>query len=217
MTSREALITEEKDRPGVEGIKADSPCYQDEKDELSSKNQAKKPESSEYREPVSGGGSAQFGDDEDESQSFKTFTESGLAPKILTSVKKMGWQAPTPIQSLCLPYSLKGMDVAGFAQTGTGKTGVFLLTVGHLILESSKQDRKARGGRPFAVILAPTRELAIQIQEECDKLLGHLGIDSLAIFGGASWETQAKKLNFRSFLLIRWYFPIQVAFTLPSS
>ncbi|MCB9228372.1 MAG: DEAD/DEAH box helicase [Deltaproteobacteria bacterium] len=133
----------------------------------------------------------------EEGPAFKTFTESGLSPKLLVSVRKIGWLTPTPIQSLCLPYSLKGLDVAGFAQTGTGKTGVFLLTAGHMLLESANRKKRAphQQGRPFVVILAPTRELAIQIQDESQKLLSSLGIESQAIFGGASWEEQAKKLE----------------------
>ena len=148
-----------------------------------------------YESPARGSLKTDDQDQEEGGLSFKTFTESGLSSRILTSVRKMGWQSPTPIQSLCLPYSLKGMDVAGFAQTGTGKTAVFLLTVGHMVLESCRRDRQLKATHPLAIILAPTRELAIQIEEECVKLLGHLGVESAAVYGGSAWEDQAKRLE----------------------
>ena len=122
-----------------------------------------------------------------------SFSSMGLQESLIESVNKLGWSKPTPIQSLCLPHSLKGKDVAGFAQTGTGKTGAFLLTLGQICLKKIKADQKQ--GYPIAVVLSPTRELAMQIEEECRTLLGGLGIKSAAIFGGTNWEGQAKQLK----------------------
>ena len=128
------------------------------------------------------------------SLSIKSFTQAGLGAKILKSIGKVGWKNPTPVQALCLPHALAKKDVAGFAQTGTGKTGAFLLTIGHLLFEQNKAEPGGKE-KTFAVVLTPTRELAIQIEEECRLLLGELGISSAAIFGGMSWENQAKKLR----------------------
>lgn len=122
-----------------------------------------------------------------------TFSGMGLQSDLIEAVKNLGWLKPTPIQSLCLPHSLQGKDVAGFAQTGTGKTGAFLLTLGQICLKKLNSDQNQ--GYPIAVVLSPTRELAMQIEEECRNLLGGLGIKSAAIFGGTNWEGQAKQLK----------------------
>lgn len=128
---------------------------------------------------------------------FLAFEEAGLNPEVLDTIKnKLGWKAPTPVQALCLPYSLLGRDLAGFAQTGTGKTGVFLISLAERLARKGRAPRGSeQQAKPAAIILAPTRELAIQIGEECSKFLSHLGIHSLSVFGGSSWEEQAAKLQ----------------------
>ena len=131
--------------------------------------------------------------EENENEAEASFSSMGLEQNLLESIKKLGWSKPTPIQSLCLPHSLQGKDVAGFAQTGTGKTGAFLLTLGQICLKKINAEQKQ--GYPIAVVLSPTRELAMQIEEECSNLLGSLGIKSVAIFGGTNWEGQAKQLR----------------------
>ena len=65
-----------------------------------------------------------------------TFADLPLHPSILEAIATIGWVTPTPVQKLCLPFSLRGRDVAGFAQTGTGKTGVFLITILNKLLSS---------------------------------------------------------------------------------
>ncbi len=131
-------------------------------------------------------------------QKIEHFEDASLDTNLLEKILKMGWKAPTEVQALCLPHTLRGKDVAGFAQTGTGKTGVFLITLCQSFLSkrpenySNKQNGKAT---PFCVVIAPTRELALQIQGDAEQLLGSLGISSIAVFGGIDYEKQARKLT----------------------
>lgn len=125
-----------------------------------------------------------------------TFADAGLQPELLQAIETIGWKVPTPVQQKCLPYTIRGRDVAGFAQTGTGKTGVFLITIANRILQKGERvNKKGNMGAPHAVILAPTRELAMQIQQDAEKLLEALGIKSLAVFGGVDYEKQARQIR----------------------
>lgn len=129
---------------------------------------------------------------------FLTFEEAELHPKLLEAIKNIGWTAPTPVQALCLPHTLRGREVAGFAQTGTGKTGVFLITVSDRLLKNPEL-RNASGDNqiayPASLVLVPTRELAMQIHSDGEGFLGGLGIGSLAVFGGVDYEKQARTLQ----------------------
>ena len=93
---------------------------------------------------------------------YDTFTELGVKPEILKAVEDMGFEEPTPIQKAAIPTALTGKDLIGQAQTGTGKTAAF----GIPILE--RIDISEKG--PQAVVLSPTRELAIQSAEEINHL-----------------------------------------------
>jgi ATP-dependent RNA helicase RhlB len=132
-----------------------------------------------------------------DNQAFQSFEEANLDPRLLEAIRQLGWERPTPVQGLCLPFTLKGRDVAGFAQTGTGKTGVFLATFAQRFL--ARDDKKANQvngtAMPFAVVLAPTRELAIQIHEDAVSFLAPIGAKSLAVFGGMDYEKQASDLR----------------------
>ncbi|MBQ48716.1 MAG: hypothetical protein CMP10_15055 [Zetaproteobacteria bacterium] len=122
------------------------------------------------------------------------FDDLKIDAELLATIKDLGWTKPTPVQSMCLPLTTKGKDVAGFAQTGTGKTAVFLISIAAKILETKHTARtnEIRGvGAPFAVILAPTRELAIQIDNDAKELLQKVGISSLAVYGGVDYDKQA--------------------------
>lgn len=121
-----------------------------------------------------------------------SFEDAGLSAEVISAVRKIGWQQPTPVQGMCLPLTTKGLDVAGFAQTGTGKTGVFVMTVaerlhGKLAVDRVRQDTAA----PEVLVLTPTRELAIQIDDDAKKVLRHLGINSVPVFGGVDLDKQA--------------------------
>ena len=99
---------------------------------------------------------------------YETFDELGIQPEILQAVKDMGFEEPTPIQKVSIPVALSGKDLIGQAQTGTGKTAAF----GIPVLE--RIDTTKPG--PQAVILSPTRELAIQSAEEINHLAQYLPI-----------------------------------------
>ncbi len=124
----------------------------------------------------------------------ETFEELNLAPALLEAIKKLGWTKPTLIQGLALPLTTQGQDLAGFSQTGTGKTGVFLITIAHQLLKL-----RETGGEtslhPKAMILAPTRELAVQISHDAEALFNLLDISSMAVFGGVDYEKQAQRIR----------------------
>ena len=122
------------------------------------------------------------------------FNELKISEQLKQAVNDLGWSKPTPVQGLCLPFTLSGRDLAGFAQTGTGKTGVFLITVAELLLKKREMNTLNQES-PFAVVLAPTRELAVQIHEEVEKLASKLNIRSLAVFGGMDYDKQAQMLK----------------------
>ena len=118
---------------------------------------------------------------------YDTFTELGVKPEILKAVEDMGFEEPTPIQKAAIPTALTGKDLIGQAQTGTGKTAAF----GIPILE--RIDISGKG--PQAVVLSPTRELAIQSAEEINHLAQYLPIHALPIYGGQDIERQFKALR----------------------
>ena len=98
----------------------------------------------------------------------------------------------TPIQEKTLPLTLSGHDVMGLAQTGTGKTAAFLISLYHYLLTNPVHP-KAKG--PWAIVLAPTRELAVQIKKDADQIGAYTGLNSLAIYGGVSMEHQCNLLE----------------------
>lgn len=119
----------------------------------------------------------------------ESFDELGLEASTLESVKAAGYLKPTPIQCLFIPRAKTGQDVMGQARTGTGKTAAFLLPIFEAL--------KAGGGegKAQAMILAPTRELAIQIHGEIAKIGSTLGFSSITLYGGASYEPQIEALK----------------------
>ncbi len=124
------------------------------------------------------------------------FDDLPLNAKVLEAVAKIGWTTPTPVQKLCLPFSLRGRDVAGFAQTGTGKTAVFLLTIVNKLLAARAEGEVGKNNRaPGAFVLAPTRELAMQIEGDAQEMFQHTGITSMAVFGGIDYDKQAQQLK----------------------
>lgn len=122
-----------------------------------------------------------------------TFSYLGFSDELLAAVKKQNYKKPTRVQALCLPHTLDGKDVAGFAQTGTGKTAVYLLTAAQKLLKI--EERKAASHKPFILVLVPTRELADQVAQDAKKLFSGLNIKSLAVFGGVDVERHANELN----------------------
>lgn len=131
--------------------------------------------------------------------SDSTFNSFAIDENLISAIHKLDWKEPTPVQSSCLPLTLNGKDVAGFAQTGTGKTGVFLITIAHKLLSHSNEnaapeDKGKRKVAPTAVVVTPTRELAIQIHEDAERIFNHLSLSSTVVFGGENWTKQVQKL-----------------------
>ena len=117
-----------------------------------------------------------------------TFESLGLGERTLKAVKAKGFEEPSEIQAACIPLLLKeGTEVVGQAQTGTGKTAAFALP----ILETVDEEKKS----VQALILTPTRELALQVSEEINSLKGDRKTEVTPIYGGASMEIQLRKLK----------------------
>ena len=119
------------------------------------------------------------------------FSSFDLHPSLLQGLEDAGFVYCTPIQAETLPISLKGRDVAGQAQTGTGKTAAFLVTVfNRLAADPRPEDRV-----PRALIVAPTRELAQQIYEEALSIGRHLDLSVIQVVGGVDYDRQAEALK----------------------
>ncbi|MGN7727294.1 ATP-dependent RNA helicase RhlB [Luteimonas sp. 22616] len=123
-----------------------------------------------------------------------TFSSFELHPALQAGLESAGFTRCTPIQALTLPITLPGRDVAGQAQTGTGKTLAFLVTVVNRLLTSpALADRKPED--PRALILAPTRELAIQIHKDAVKFGSELGLKFALVYGGVDYDKQRQLLQ----------------------
>lgn len=116
-----------------------------------------------------------------------TFAELGLAPEVLKAVEVAGYTHPTPIQLNAIPLALTGRDLIGLAQTGTGKTAAFTLPIVNSLLDGPRRTR--------ALILTPTRELAIQVDESFRKYCQFSPLNVAAVYGGVAIEPQTKALR----------------------
>ena len=123
------------------------------------------------------------------------FSELGLADPIQRALNARNHTTPTPIQSRAIPELLGGRDMLGIAQTGTGKTGAFALPILHRLSRKHGHDGKTADNKPRALVLAPTRELAIQIGEEFHAYGKHLHLRHTVIFGGVNQKRQVNALN----------------------
>ena len=116
------------------------------------------------------------------------FTALGLNPNILRALAEVGYESPSPIQAATIPPLMEGRDVLGQAQTGTGKTAAFALPILSRI--------ELKPGKPQALVLAPTRELAIQVAEAFQRYATHMpGLQVLPIYGGQSYGPQLQALR----------------------
>ncbi|MBG9793348.1 DEAD/DEAH box helicase [Paenibacillus dendritiformis] len=118
---------------------------------------------------------------------MKTFVEFGLEPKLLQAITELGFEEATPIQEKAIPVAMTGRDLIGQAQTGTGKTAAFGIPL------ISKIDPSEE--RVVALVMTPTRELAIQVAEEIGKLTRFKGVRSLPIYGGQDIGRQIRALK----------------------
>lgn len=127
------------------------------------------------------------------------FAELGLHPQIEQALSSAGFEYCTPIQALSLPVALGGQDVAGQAQTGTGKTLAFLLATFNRLMQTP---RPAESKGPRALIMAPTRELAIQIAHDAEPLTKHCDINMAVIYGGEGYDAQKQQLASQPDILV---------------
>jgi ATP-dependent RNA helicase RhlB len=121
------------------------------------------------------------------------FASLDLEPAIMSGIDAAGFTHCTPIQALTLPPALEGTDVAGQAQTGTGKTAAFLLVIFQRLLQEDR--REQRGHHPGAVVIAPTRELALQIHKDAVVLGQDTGLTLGLAYGGIDYDKQRKELQ----------------------
>ncbi len=122
-----------------------------------------------------------------------SFEELALDDRVRAGIREAGFSLCTPIQAQTLPLALAGNDVAGQAQTGTGKTAAFLLALFNRLLTQPPLPTKDHG--PRALVLAPTRELAVQIHADAEVLVGSTGFRLGLAFGGTDYDKQRKTLE----------------------
>ncbi len=121
------------------------------------------------------------------------FSELNLDPKLLEGIEAIGFENTTPVQEATIPKILEGKDLIAAAQTGTGKTAAFLLPIIHKILTEAKDD-----GHIKALVIVPTRELAVQIDQQLEGLSYYTSVSSLAVYGGGdgqSFDREKKALS----------------------
>mmetsp|Transcript_909 Transcript_909/g.1285 ORF Transcript_909/g.1285 Transcript_909/m.1285 type:complete len:461 (+) Transcript_909:1-1383(+) len=121
---------------------------------------------------------------------IRFWKESGLSETLLKTLDRVGYEKPSPIQRCAIPIGLQNRDMVGIAQTGSGKTAAFLLPLLTYIDKLPRLTPQLAQDGPYAVILAPSRELAQQISGEADKLSRNLKIRNVAIVGGLSIQDQ---------------------------
>ncbi len=118
------------------------------------------------------------------------FTDLGLDPNVLKAIEEAGYEEPTPIQAKAIPEALKGRDVLGIAQTGTGKTASFVLPMITLL-----QKGRAKARMPRSLVLAPTRELAAQVAENFDIYAKYTNLTKALLIGGVSFKDQERLID----------------------
>ena len=121
------------------------------------------------------------------SDTDQSFESLGLSEPVLRAVEDAGYRTPTPIQREAIPLVLRGRDVIGLAQTGTGKTAAFTLPLVNLLIGGPRRTR--------AIVLTPTRELCMQVEESIHKYAKHSQLSVIAVFGGVPLEPQQKALR----------------------
>ncbi|MEJ2096369.1 MAG: DEAD/DEAH box helicase [Deltaproteobacteria bacterium] len=122
------------------------------------------------------------------------FQDFDLPEVLLHAIYDLGFQYCTPIQAEILPSTLAGKDASGRAQTGTGKTAAFLITVIDRLLKAPRQGKPSPGA-PRVLALAPTRELVLQITEEARRLAKYCNLNIVSVFGGMNYDKQKKQLT----------------------
>jgi ATP-dependent RNA helicase DDX47/RRP3 len=122
------------------------------------------------------------GTGDDDADAPQTFAEAGVCAPLCEAIDAMGWKVPSKIQAASLPHSLAGRDIIGLAETGSGKTGAFAIPVLQSLLDRPQPN--------YALVLSPTRELAVQIAEQFEALGAMIGLRCAVIVGGIDMMTQ---------------------------
>lgn len=125
--------------------------------------------------------------------STHTFAEFNVDHLIKNNLRLMGYSEPTPIQDQAIPIAIEGRDIVGIANTGTGKTAAFAIPLLHKLLTNRNSQ---------ALILAPTRELAQQIEEQCRKIAKGSGLDGVLLIGGVAMAPQLRDLRYNPRIII---------------
>jgi ATP-dependent RNA helicase RhlE len=116
-----------------------------------------------------------------------TFADLGITAPMLKALSDAGYRRPTPIQAQAIPLALKGRDIIGLAMTGTGKTAAFVIPIMERLLGGPRRTR--------ALILTPTRELCVQVEESFRKYGKHSGLTVIPVYGGVGYDPQVKALR----------------------
>uniref|UniRef100_A0A915MYD0 RNA helicase n=1 Tax=Meloidogyne javanica TaxID=6303 RepID=A0A915MYD0_MELJA len=127
-------------------------------------------------------------------EEIETFKELGINEELCSACERIGWKKPMPIQQKVIPVALKGRDVIGLAETGSGKTAAFALPILQSLMSNPQ--------RLFAVVLAPTRELAFQISDQFVALGATIGLQVSTIVGGIDMSTQTLSLSKRPHVIV---------------
>lgn len=115
------------------------------------------------------------------------FAQLGLSKPVLRAIDELGYSAPTPIQSQVIPIILDASDLMASAETGSGKTAAYCLPMIDCLQEHDRT--------PRALVIAPTRELALQVEESFTAFSKHTGLKSVAVYGGTKYDSQVRKLK----------------------
>jgi superfamily II DNA/RNA helicase len=124
-----------------------------------------------------------------------TFADFGLDPRVQKAIGEQGYTIPTPIQAQAIPHVLAGKDLMGAAQTGTGKTAAFILPIIQKLLPGSSSSASPARHPIRALVLTPTRELAVQVSENAANYSRHTDLRSTVVFGGVDMQPQVAQLR----------------------
>ncbi|KAB2059271.1 hypothetical protein ES319_A11G290400v1 [Gossypium barbadense] len=139
---------------------------------------------------------------EEENEEIKSFKDLGLCDELVEACDSLGWKTPTKIQVEAIPHALEGKDLIGLAQTGSGKTGAFALPILHALLESHSKQGYKSAPVFFALVLSPTRELAIQIAEQFEALGSGISLKCAVLVGGVDIMQQQIALGKRPHIIV---------------
>jgi len=128
-------------------------------------------------------------------QGIDRFEDCALHPSLLENIRLLTYSKPTPVQKFAIPVGFERKDLMACAQTGSGKTAAYLFPICAKMLKEGPPTVRSRRAHPVAMILAPTRELAMQISVEARKLVSRTGIRVVVVYGGADPKLQARELD----------------------